>query len=132
MKKLFLVLLLTAVFAALPKTSIEGLSNTSYIRTDKFIEVVFNNEQVLSGNSLVVTIDEVLNYSNIYFYTSSVTSGDITTCNIEYKDFRDNSYGSVTVTGSVGTSTIKGSKAKFTFRNPKPTTNDIKMNIIIK
>lgn len=132
MKKVLLVLLVAVGFSALPKTSIEGLSNTTYTRNDKYIEVVFNGETVLSGNSLSLTLDEILDYSSIKFYGSSFTSGNITTCSIEFKDFRDNSYGAEVITGSIGTTTLKGSKAKFTFANPKPITNVVKMNIIIK
>ena len=132
MKKVLLVLLLAVGFCALAKTSADGLSNTTYTKNDKYIEVVFNGETVLSGNSLSLTLDEILDYSSIKFYGSSFTSGNITTCSVEFKDYRNNSYGAEVITGSIGTTTLKGSKAKFTFDNPKPTTNVVYMNIIVK
>jgi len=142
MKKLMLMLCLLGVMFAMPVTYVndsgtiqyKSLNEVPYIlpKGKNFIEVVFNNAQVLSGNSLVVTVNEIAGYDKIDFYTSAVVSGSITTGSLTWRDFYGNSYGAVVITSGTGVSTFKASNAVLSFQNPKPTTNNVTMNILFK
>lgn len=96
-------------------------------------EIVWTGEQVLSGNYLEASVDDMLKYSAFRLFVHDVTTGNITTMNVQWFDFKGTQLKSETVSADVSVphTSFYANRAKFILHNPKTATNNVTANIVL-